>query len=508
MLDLTKNMMRASQRKIPARMPNSQIRKSTKGSQMMNKRQARNRWYPVSSALIALAFLMLGARTGAGQKVVPRDPAEPAHGKPQAKILPRPAGAIGRASVDEKSMRALIGKLVACGTRLTLSSWEDPKRGVGCARDVIVARLNEIAKDSNGKLQVVEDKFESTSERTSGKPIPLENVYAILPGSDPKLTKTIFIVSGHFDSRPSNVMDPNTDAPGADDDASGVAVSVECARLLSKAGASGRGSYRATILFAAVSGEEQGLLGSTHLLEWTKQQGYTVGGMLDDDIVGADPAPGGPHRVRLFSGNGEIDDADSSSRELARAIEEIDGRAALRMIFRLDRYGRGGDHSPFYKAGLPAVRFTEPLEDYNHQHQTPRTENGIEYGDFEKYLNFTFMGDVARDNAEALRQLALAPAPPTNAKLTGAVTPDAKVSWSAEDDPERAGFEILWRETIDPRWTVYDFAASPGETVVKGVSTDNHFFAVRAVGKNGARSIAVPTEIERRPPPLPTPSKQ
>jgi hypothetical protein len=174
----------------------------------------------------------------------------------------------------------------------------------------------------------------------------------------------------------------------------------------------------------------------------------------------------------------------------------------------VDRYGRGGDHYPFYKAGLPGVRFTEPLEDYNHQHQTPRTENGIEYGDFEKYLNFTFMGNVARDNAEALRQLALAPATPKSAKLMGAVTPDAKVSWSAEDDAERAGFEILWRETSDSRWQVYDFAASPGETVLKGVSTDNHFFAVRAVGKNGARSIAVPTEMERRPPPLPAPSKQ
>jgi hypothetical protein len=442
------------------------------------------------------------------QKTVPRDPAEPAQGKPQPKLLARPAGRVGRQAVDEKSMRALIGKLVACGTRLTLSSWTDSKRGIGCGRDVIVARFNEIAKHSGGKLQVVVDKFESTSERTSGKPMPLENVYAILPGSDPNLAKTLFIVSGHFDSRPSNVMDPAADAPGADDDASGVAVSVECARLLSKAGANGRGTYRATILFAAVSGEEQGLLGATHLVEWAKQQGYTVGGMLDDDIVGDDPAAGAPHRVRLFSGNGEIDDADSPSRELARAIEEIDGRASIRMIFRVDRYGRGGDHYPFYKAGLPGVRFTEPLEDYNHQHQTPRTENGIEYGDFEKYLNFTFMGDVARDNAEALRQLAMAPASPKDAKLKGAVTPDAKVTWTAEEDAERAGFEILWRETSEPRWQVYDFAASSGETVLKGVSTDNHFFAVRAVGKNGARSIALPTEMERRPPLLPSPSKQ
>ena len=446
------------------------------------------------------------AQTSAPPKAqrISRDPAEPLTGTPHPKILPRPLGAIPRASVDEKSMRALIHELVGCGTRLTLSSWDDPKRGAGCGRDKIVARFDEIAKDSGGKLQVVVDKFESTSARTGDKPIPLENVYAILPGSDEKLAKTIFLVSGHFDSRPSNVMDPEADAPGADDDGSGVAVSVECARLLSKAGANGRGTYRATILFAAVSGEEQGLLGSTHLVDWVKQQGYTVGGMLDDDIVGADTAPGGPHRVRLFSGNGEIEDADSPSRELARAVEEIDGRASIRLIFRVDRYGRGGDHYPFYKAGLPGVRFTEPLEDYNHQHQTPRTENGVEYGDFEKYLNFTFMGDVARDNGEALRQLALAPAAPTGAKLTGAVSPDAKVSWSAENDPERAGFEILWRETSEPRWQVYDFTTAAGETVLKGVSTDNHFFAVRSVGKNGARSIAVIAEAERRAPPVPS----
>ena len=474
----------------------------------MNTGLVRLRWCSLNSISFAVVLLVLCAVPASAQRTLPRDPAEPAQGRPQPKILPRPAGAVSRAAVDEKSMRGLIAKLVGCGTRLTLSSWTDPKRGVGCGRDVIVARFDEIARDSNGKLQVVVDKFESTSERTSGKPMPLENVYAILPGSDPALAKTLFIVSGHFDSRASDVMDAKLDAPGADDDASGVAVSVECARLLSKAGANGRGTYRATILFAAVSGEEQGLLGSTHLLEWAKQQGYTVGGMLDDDIVGADPAAGAPHRVRLFSGNGDVDDADSPSRELARAIEEIDGRAAIRMIFRIDRFGRGGDHYPFYKAGLPAVRFTEPLEDYNHQHQTPRTENGVEYGDFEKYLNFTFMGDVARDNAEALRQLAMAPAPPKDAKLTGAVTPDAKVSWIAEDDSERAGFEILWRETSDPRWQVYDFAASPREMTLKGVSTDNHFFAVRAVGKNGARSIAVPTEIERRPPPLPSAPKQ
>jgi hypothetical protein len=403
----------------------------------------------VVSLFLSSAVLLLSAASSPAfaQTAAVRDPAEPQQKVVKPKILPRPAGAVTRAAIDEKSMRALIDQLVACGTRLSIASWSDANRGPGCGRDRIVARLNEIAKASGGKLQVVVDKFEATSARTSNKPAPMENVYAILPGTDEKLSKTVFIVSGHLDSRPSDDQDTKADAPGADDDASGVAVSVESARLLSKAGADGQGGYR----------------------------------------------------VRVFSGNGEIDDCDSSSRELARAVEEIDGRAAIRLVFRVDRYGRGGDHYPFYKAGLPAVRFTEPLEDYTHQHQTPRTEGDIQYGDFAKYLNATFLGNVARNNAEALRQLALAPAPPANARLTGAVTPDAKVSWSAEEDSERAGFEILWRETTESRWSIYTFAESAGETVLKGVSTDNHFFAVRSVGKNGARSIAVPTEMERRP---------
>ncbi|MGH9679069.1 MAG: M28 family metallopeptidase, partial [Candidatus Acidiferrales bacterium] len=282
--------------------------------------------------------------------------------------------------------------------------------------------------------------------------------------------------------------------------ASGVAVSMECARLLSRTGAASHGPFRATLIFAAISGEEQGLLGSVRMLEWVRQEGYTVGGMLDDDIVGADSVSASPHRVRLFSGSGNQDGDDSPSRELARAVEEIDGRGALRLIFNIDRLGRGGDHFIFYKAGLPAVRFTEPLEDYRHQHQTPRTRDGVEYGDQMKYLNFEFMGNVARDNAEALRQLALAPAPPAEVKLTGGITPDAKVSWAAEEDSGRAGFEILWRETTDPRWQVCEFSTSAGEAVLKGISTDNHFFAVRSVGKNGARSIAVPVETGRKLP--------
>ena len=413
-----------------------------------------------------------------------QDPAEPPGGAPSPKLLPPPAGAIARATVDDKALAETVDDLVACGTRHSLSSWDDPKRGIGCGRDRIVARFEAIAKSSGGRLQVVVDRFEATSPRTHDKPARLENVYAILPGTDPALAKTVFLVSGHFDSMPSNVMDPDSDAPGADDDSSGVAVSIECARLLSP------GTYRATLVFAAVSGEEQGLLGGKRLLDYVREKGDTVGGFLDNDIVGADFAPGAPHRVRVFSGGGP-DGVDSPSRDLARAVEESAGRDAVRLVFRLDRLGRGGDHRPFVEEGLPAVRFTEPLENYDHEHQTPRVEDGREYGDWPKFLNYQFLGNVARANAESLRRLALAPAAPAQVTISGGVTPDAKLAWTAADDAERTGFEILWRETTDPRWSVYDVVAGAGENVLKGVSTDNRFFAVRSVGKNGARSIPV-----------------
>ena len=434
------------------------------------------------TSLLALPFL-LGAD----------DPAEPPGGRSGPRLPPRPAGSIARTSVDEQALAQIVLELAACGTRHSLSSWESGPRGIGCGRDRILARYQGIAKTSGGRLRVTVDRFEASSPRTHDRPVRLENVLAILPGADPKLSSTVFLVAGHYDSIPSSPMDPEADAPGADDDASGVAVAIECARLLSG------GTHRATLLFAALSGEEQGLLGGQRLLAYLQQNGYRVGGFLDNDIVGADFAPGAPHRVRVFSGGGP-DGIDSPSRDLARTVEEIAGSDSVRMILRLDRLGRGGDHRPFVESGLPAVRFTEPLENYDHEHQTPRIENGREYGDLFKFMNFTFLGNVARANAEVLRQLALAPAIPADVTVSGGVTPDARIAWSAEEDPERAGFEVLWRETTEPRWVVYDFVPAAGETVLKGVSTDNHFFAVRSVGVNGARSIAAAAALKPPPP--------
>jgi hypothetical protein len=321
----------------------------------------------------------------------------------------RPAGVISRQGVDEKSMQSLVRQLVDCGTRNSFSSWTSPTRGIGCGRDRIVERLIQTAKSSGNRLSVVVDKFEAPSAGVRRGPQHLENVYAILPGSDAALAKTVFIVAGHFDSRASDVRDRDAEAPGADDDASGVAVTVECARLL--AADAGKRGYRATILFAALSGEEQGLLGGSRLLQWVTQQGYSVGGMLDDDIVGSVSAAGSERRIRVFSGGASEQDEDSPSRKLASVVEEIVGVQTIRLVPALDREGRGGDQIPFYLAGLPAVRFTEPVEDLNHQHQNVRVENGVEYGDLSKYLNAAFMGDVAWENAEVLQQLASSASP-------------------------------------------------------------------------------------------------
>ncbi len=363
--------------------------------------------------------------------------------------------------------------LVACGTRNSLSSWTDPARGIGCARDRIVRYFESVKPDG---ARIVIDRFEASSARTHG-PAPLQNVYLVVDGIDPVRKKTAFLVSGHFDSMCSDVMSPDCDAPGADDDASGTAVSLVSAALIGKRG------HGATLIFAAVSGEEQGLLGGKRLLEWVRGQGYTVGAMLNNDIVGA--TNGSPdRRPRVFSDT----DPFSVSRELGLWIEEFVG--GVRPVFRRDRFGRGGDHLPFVEAGLPAVRFCEPKEDYRHQHQTPRVENGIEYGDLPKFMDFELLADVAHVNAVTLDFLANAPAPPEDVIVEGAVAPRATVTFSAVDDPDRGGFDILARDTTERRWTVIKEVESPGSYEVP-LTIDDAFFAVRSFAKEGPRSIAV-----------------
>ena len=308
------------------------------------------------------------------------------------------------AASPSEEARTIVEALVACGTRHSLSSWTDTKRGIGCGRDVVLRHLEAVENESGKRMRVVVDKFETSAPRTKNAPVPMENVYAILPGTDPALERTAFVVSGHYDSMPSDIMDPAADAPGADDDASGTAVSILAARALAPTRA------RATLVFAAVAGEEQGLLGARRLLEWLTMQGYTVGGMITCDIVGA--TNGSPdRRVRVFSEGGP-DGIDSPGRQMARLVEEVNGKDKVRLVFRLDRFGRGGDHRPFVEAGLPAVRFTEPLEDYRHEHQTPRVENGIEYGDLVKFMDFDFVATTAMSLRRRWKKWRTRPHPP------------------------------------------------------------------------------------------------
>ena len=405
---------------------------------------------------------------------------------PTLLILAGPAAAAGKASGPAEEARTIDTELVACGTRHSMSSWTDPKRGIGCARDVVVRRLDEIAAGSGGRLKVIVDTYETSGPRTGNVPVHMENVYGVLAGTDPVRAKTAFVMSGHLDSRASDVMDAKSDAPGADDDASGVIVSI----LSAAAMAPKSPGFRGTVIFAAVAGEEQGLLGARRMKEWLAQQGYQVGGMITNDIVGATNGSK-DRRPRVFSEGGP-DGVDSPGRQMARRLDELATPGRVRLIFRRDRFGRGGDHMPFVEAGLPAIRITEPLENYDHQHQNVRVEKGVRYGDLIQSMDFPFVAEVAALNQLLLGELAAAPAPPKAAVLTGAVTPSARIAVEAEDDAGRKGFEILRRETTDPRWHVLRAVDRPGEVVLEGTSTDNEYFAIRSVGVNGHRGLAVP----------------
>lgn len=399
-------------------------------------------------------------------------------------------GALPQPSSDD--VRAVDEKLAACGTRHALSSWESGPRGIGCARDLLVSWLEAAAKGVPG-ARVIVDRFEATSPRTRDVAAPLQNVYLVVDGTDPARAKTAFVVSGHYDSMCSDIMDAACDAPGADDDASGTTVVVTAARLVAAR------PHRATLVFAALAGEEQGLLGGKRLKAWLEGQGLSLGGLLNNDIVGATNGAT-DRRVRVFCG----EDAGAPARALGLFLDDALGATSVRLNFRNDRFGRGGDHLPFLEAGLPAVRFTEPKENYRHQHQTPRVEDGVEYGDLPKFLDVAFLAEVARLNATALDRLADAPAPPREVIVEGAVKEDATVTFAADADPERSGFEILARDTMEPRFTVLATVAAAGAHVQTASTIDDRVYAVRAVGKNGARSIAVvATPTVKRPAGIP-----
>jgi hypothetical protein len=423
--------------------------------------------------------------------------------------------------IDARNIERTIRKLVSFGTRNTLSEQNDPNRGIGAARDWLYAEFQKAAAQSGGRMTVEKQTFEQPKAARVPQPTMLTNIVATLKGTQPESEKRMYVVSGHYDSMCSSPTDAKCDAPGANDDASGTAAVLEMARVTAKY------KFDATIVFMTVPGEEQGLLGSTYYAEQAKKNNLDIEAMFTNDIIGSSLGGNGvrdAHTVRVFSegvaSNETTQEAttrrsvggenDSPSRQLARFIKEVGERnvPAMKvwMIYRRDRYGRGGDHQPFLERGYAAVRFCEPNEDYHHQHQNVRLEKGVQYGDLPEFDDFNYIANVARVNAAALATLALAPARPKNVVLAGGLSNDTELKWDANKETDLAGYEIVWRDTTSPVWTNSRSIGNVTTYTMKGMSKDNYFFGVRAVDKDGNRSPATyPRPAPRRqgaaPPP-------
>lgn len=410
--------------------------------------------------------------------------------------------------ISAKNIEATIRKLVSFGTRNTLSAQDNPTRGIGAARDYLFGEFQKISADCGNCLQVEKQTFtqQPTANKRVLQPTVLTNVYAILKGTtDPN---RVYVVSGHYDSMCNlDATDITCDAPGANDDASGTAASVEMARVMSKY------KFDATIIFMTVPGEEQGLLGSTYFAEQAKKTGMNIEAMLDNDIIGGVTSyKNAPDRqsVRVFAEGVPSDETaqqanirrsvggenDSASRQLGRFVKEVadvySPKFSVNLIYRRDRYLRGGDHIPFLERGFPAVRFTEPHEDYTHQHQSVKMVDGKQYGDLIEFDDFDYIANVTRINAATLAALALAPAKPKNVGIsTAGLTNDTDLKWDANTDADLAGYEVVWRDTTSPFWTNSVYVGNVTTYTAKEMSKDNYFFGVRAVDKDGNKSPVV-----------------
>ncbi|MGH8674187.1 MAG: M28 family peptidase, partial [Burkholderiales bacterium] len=373
------------------------------------------------------------------------------------------------AGISAERIEARIRKLASFGTRNSLSDPDSETRGVGAARRWIKAELERCAQESGGRLQVAFDEHLVEQGARIPKPTKIINVVATLPGTQVESRSRHYVVSGHYDSMPSSPVEPEKDAPGANDDASGTAVSMELACVMA------RYRFDATLVFLAVAGEEQGLLGSTGWAKAAKAAGLDVAGMFTNDIVGNTRSADGKvdrTRVRLFAEGvpalkalpDEIVAAlrtggenDLPTRSLARYVKEVAERHVphlkVDVIYRRDRYLRGGDHFPFLDAGYAALRFTEPVEDFRHQHQDVRVVNGVQYGDLPEFVDFGYVADVARVNAAALASLALGPSAPKEVEVMSLfLENNTTLRWQANPEPDIAGYRILRRETTAPFW--------------------------------------------------------
>jgi Zn-dependent M28 family amino/carboxypeptidase len=426
---------------------------------------------------------------------------------PGTRIKPQPPDAQLRQilrEIDPKRIEATIRKLVSFGTRHTLSAQNDPDHGIGAARDWIAAQMRTYAAASGGRMVVTVPSYIQQPAEDIPRPVRISDVVATLRGSvDPNRT---YVISGHYDSRVTDLDNSHSYAPGADDDASGVAVSMELARVMATR------RPDCTLIFAAVAGEEQGLYGSTFLAKQLKNAGADVQGMFTNDIVGSSHGEKGhhdAHSLRLFSEGVPSNESpdrqalriaiggenDSPARELARFVSEVAGyrttRMNIRMIYREDRFLRGGDNIPFLAEGWPAARFTEPFENFAHQHQDVRVENGIQYGDLLRFDDFDFIARVAKVNAAWMWSISQAPGMPRDVVIdVSELTNQTTLRWTHGTDPNLAGYEVVWRPTINPFWTHAIKVGDVREATVD-VSKDNVVFGVRSVSHDGHRSPAV-----------------
>jgi hypothetical protein len=407
--------------------------------------------------------------------------------------------------VNPDSLRSYITKMVSFGTRNTLSTQKDSKRGIGAARNWVLSKFNEFAKQSGGRLTAFID---TTTLQPDGRRVDsvllLGNVVATLKGSDPSDDR-IFIISGHLDNMRSNVMDRANDAPGANDDASGCAAALECARIMSKR------QFPATVIFVTVSGEEQGLLGSTFMAEKAKKENWNIEGVLNNDIMGSNNSNEtniiDNTKVRVFSEGlpaYELDkkantirnfgtENDGLARQLARYVKETGERYVpnleVVMIYRNDRYLRGGDHTPYVQRGYAAVRITEMNENYTRQHQDVRVDKGVQYGDLMDHIDFEYLRKNTAMNLASLANLAKSPGKPLDVKVeVRRLTNMTNLSWSPPKSGKAKGYYVLLRETTAAQWQKKFFTSDT--KIELPYSKDNYFFAVQAVSADGNEGLA------------------
>lgn len=414
--------------------------------------------------------------------------------------------------VNADSLKSYINQMVAFGTRNTLSNQTSSTRGIGAARIWVLNKFNEFSKKSNGRLSAfIDTTIYKADGRRVDRNIILGNVVATLKGTDPN-DKRIFIISGHLDNMRTSPTDSIGDAPGADDDGSGSAAVIECARILSKQ------SFPATIIFVTVSGEEQGLLGANYMAEKAKKENWQIEAMLNNDIMGSNNSNEtniiDNTKIRVFSEGLSVLDTgrvatnirnlglenDGRARQLARYVKEIGERYVenieIIMVYRNDRFLRGGDHTPFVMRGFAAVRFTEMNENYYHQHQNVRIENGIQYGDLPEYIDYEYLRKNTAINLSNLANLAKAPAIPEDVKVeVKRLSNYTFISWKAPKTGKPKGYYLLMRETTSAVWQKKFFVDAL--EIKLPFSKDNYFFAVQSVGENGNESLPVIPSVGR-----------